>query len=73
VAKKPTRPEAEVSEDELERQQGEPLPDREAMSIIQPEPIPLPWPVDDTATDTSPATPKDSPHHTMPVEPNPKQ
>jgi hypothetical protein len=42
------------------------------MSIIQPEPIPLPWPVDDTATDTSP-TPKDSPYHTMPVEPNPKQ
>jgi hypothetical protein len=35
--------EQEVDEEELERQDGEPLPDREAMSVITPPgPQPLP-------------------------------
>lgn len=40
---------AEVTNTELERQEGKPLPDREAMSLVVPgpDPIPLPFPVDD--------------------------
>ena len=31
---------AELPEEEVERQRGEPLPDREVMSIVYPQPIP---------------------------------
>jgi len=35
------KPEEELTPEELERQQGEPLPERAAMSIIDPNTIPI--------------------------------
>ena len=54
-----------VSEDELESVSGEPLPDREAMSILHVDPtggpmIPLP---------TEPEVESAGGRHTLPVEP----
>ena len=50
-----------VSADELESASGEPLPDREAMSILPVDPtggpIPLPLPVEDTGGATMPVEP----------------
>ena len=46
-----TKPQAELSSDELEQQEGRPLPDREAMTAVSldlgPPPLDDAWPVDD--------------------------
>ena len=60
-----TNDESNVSEDELESASGEPLPDREAMSILPIDPaggpmIPLP---------TDPEVESSGGGHTLPVEP----
>jgi hypothetical protein len=50
------RDETDLSDDELEQQDGGPLPDREAMSIVTPgpDPIPLPWDPDVWTNDPVP-------------------
>ena len=69
------KPEADtgIAPEELEQQEGEPLPDREAMSLLQPDPMPypLPVPIDDTGTDTR--IPESGGGYTLPVEPPAKE
>ena len=38
--KRKTDKDVELKEEELERQKGDPLPDREVLSVLYPQPIP---------------------------------
>jgi len=49
------RNDEELSEEELEAQKGEQLPDREVMSILHPDPM-RPVPIDDFANQPVPDT-----------------
>jgi hypothetical protein len=51
----------QVTDEDLERQKGEPLPDREAMSVVWIEPDPLPGEGTDTTGDPIKGLPPKAP------------
>jgi hypothetical protein len=58
MTNEPEQQQEPIDDDELEEQEGEELPDREVMSIIDPTTGDLGFiPVDGTATDTDPWQP----------------
>jgi hypothetical protein len=58
--------EPNVSEDELESASGEPLPDREAMSLLPLDPLGGPQPL---SAPVEPEVESSGGEHTLPVEP----